>query len=214
MPESISDETRDELINGEGWLSAISLSIFAFIVIFSIGVLVLPDDDNLISLVWAGGLIVASKVLVSWFPGQLLFRRPAVRVIIIAVLAAFGIHAIMWMMPLAEGYLNHYYSYKLFGRIIYVVILCALFPVVEEIYFRGLLFPVLSLRFGVRSGAVLSIIMFIIYHMTSNGVLSLALLGGVSTCLVMRTKTIIPSIAMHMTFNSIWLLHGVMTVQK
>jgi membrane protease YdiL (CAAX protease family) len=120
----------------------------------------------------------------------------------------------LWWQPLAEGYLNHFYSYELFGRIVYAIILCVIFPVVEEIYFRGLLLPVISLRFGVGNGAILSVIIFILYHMTSKGVLSLALLGGVSTWLVIRTKTIISSIAMHITFNSVWLIHGVITVTK
>lgn len=214
MPESQTEKACGGLINSEGWLAAISLSIITFGVIFIIGVLVLPEDENWNGLLWAGGLIVASKVIVSWFPGQLSFHNPSFKTIIIAIVAAFGIHAILWWQPLAEGYLNHFYTYELFGRIVYTIILCVIFPVVEEIYFRGLLLPVISLRFGVGNGAILSVIIFILYHMTSKGVLSLGLLGGISTWLVIRTKTIIPSIAMHITFNSIWLIHGVITAAK
>jgi membrane protease YdiL (CAAX protease family) len=214
MPESQTKEACNEMINSEGWLASISLSVITFGVIFIVGVLVLPEDDNLNSLMWAGGLIVASKVIVSWFPGQLSFHNPSFNSVIIAIVAAIGIHVILWGWPLAEGYLNHFYSYELFGRIVYAIVLCVIFPVVEEIYFRGLLLPVISLRFGVGNGAILSVIMFILYHMTSKGVLSLALLGGVSTWLAIRTKTLIPSIVMHITFNSIWLIHGVITATK
>lgn len=214
MPEYLSDEPKNELISGEGWLAAIALSVFVFISILSVGLQVLPDDDNIVSLVWAGGLLIASKILVFFFPVELSFRRPSLWAVIIAVLAASGIHAILWMLPLAEGYLNHYYPYKLIGRIIYIAILCVVFPVVEEIYFRGLLYPIISLKFGVKIGAILSVILFISYHMTSHGLLSLALLGGVSTSLVIRYKTIIPSIAMHITYNSIWLMHGIFAAQK
>jgi hypothetical protein len=79
MPEFRTEEACDELISSEGWLAAISLSIITFGVIFIVGVLVLPEDDNLNGLLWAGGLIVASKVIVSWFPGQLSFRNPSFR---------------------------------------------------------------------------------------------------------------------------------------
>jgi hypothetical protein len=126
MTESISDEPRNELINSEGWLFSISLSFLTFLVIFFVGSQISPDDDNLLSLVWVGGLIGASKVLASWFPRQLSFRRPSCMALIIAVLAAFGIHAVFWLRPLMGGFLNHYYSYELFGRIIYVIIFCAI----------------------------------------------------------------------------------------
>ncbi len=214
MHESFTEESRVGLENGDGWLFAIVLSIITLVFIFVVGVLSLPDDDNTISLLWAGGLIVASKVITSWFPGKVSLRKPSFKSITVAVVAAFVIHVIMWWRPLAEGYLNHYYSYELFGRLVYVIILCIIFPITEEVYFRGLLFSVISLRFGIRNGAILSVILFIIYHTTSKGVLSLALLGGVSTWLAIRTDTLIPSIVMHITYNSLWLIQGIMLAKK
>jgi membrane protease YdiL (CAAX protease family) len=214
MPDSETNENRVDQINAEGWLFAILLSIIAYIVIFFVGAVILPSGENIASILGVICLAVASTVLVHEFPEVLSIREPSFRTIIFAVFVALGTYAVLCWRPLTEGIISEYYSYKTLGRIIYAILSSVIYPVAEEIYFRGLLFPIITLRFGVKAGAISSISLFVISHMTTDGLLSIALLGGVTTWLVIRTKTIIPSIVTHITFNTVWLIHALMTTHK
>jgi membrane protease YdiL (CAAX protease family) len=214
MPDSEANENRIDPINAEKWLFAIFLSIIAYAAIIFVGALILPSGDNIASFLGVICIAVASKVLISEFPEVLSIRKPSFHTITFAVVVGFGTYAILCWRPLAEGIITEYYSYKTLGRIFYAILSSVIYPVAEEIYFRGLLFPILTLRFGVRTGAISSVLLFIISHMTTEGLLSLALLGGVTTWLVIRTKTIIPSIVTHITFNTVWLIHALMTTHK
>jgi len=214
MPDVAANENRNESIKADGWLFAIFLSITASVAIFFIGALILPSDDNIASFLGVICLAVASKVLMSEFPGVFPFDKPSFRTITLAFIAGLGIQAVLWRLPLPEGYLTDYFSYNFLERIIYAIVSCVVYPIAEEIYFRGLLFPILTLRFGILTGAVFSVFPFVLYHMTLSGSLSLAILGAVSTWLVFSSRTIIPSIVLHITYNSIWLIHALMALHK
>lgn len=214
MPDAAANENRPDPTNAEGWLFAISLSIIAYVVIFFIGALILPSGDNIASFLGVICIAVASKILISEFPEVLSFHKPSIQTITFAVVIALGTYAILSWRPLTEGIISEYYSYKTFGRMFYAILSSLIYPVAEEIYFRGLLFPILSLRFGIKTGAISSVFLFMLSHLTTDGLLSLALLGGVCTWLVIRTKTIIPSIVAHITFNTVWLIHALLTTHK
>jgi membrane protease YdiL (CAAX protease family) len=214
MPDTAANENQIDPTNAEGWLFAISLSIIAYVVIFFVGAVILPSGENIASILGVICLAVASKVLIHEFPEVLSIRKPSFHTIIFAVFVALGTYAVLCWRPLTEGIITEYYSYKTLGRIIYAILSSVIYPVAEEIYFRGLLFPIVTLRFGVKAGAISSVFLFMISHMTTDGLLSIALLGGVTTWLVIRTKTIIPSIVTHITFNTVWLIHALMTTHK
>lgn len=214
MPDAETNENRVDPINAEGWLFAIVLSVVVYIAIFFVGAVILPSGENVASILGVICLAVASKVLIHEFPEVLSVRKPSFQTILFAIFVALGTYAILCWRPLTEGIITHYYSYKTFGRVIYAILSSLIYPVAEEIYFRGLLFPILILRFGVKVGAILSVFLFMFAHMTTDGLLSLALLGGAATWLVIRTKTLVPSIVMHITFNTVWLIHALMTTHK
>ncbi len=76
-------------------------------------------------------------------------------------------------------------------------------PFVEETTFRGFMFPAFAKRWGVVVGAILTSILFGFAHLQANVsvytfILSLLLCG-----LYMRTRSIVPGIALHMINNYI-----------
>lgn len=191
-------------------LFTISISIGVYIAIYSIGITLLPDDFNALCLLSIVSLAVSSLIIVSKYPRILSFNFPVFSEIALALICSFVVRIIMNYWPLNIKYVKYFFAYDITGRFIYVVLLCILIPVVEEIYFRGLLFTIISERFGVTVGAILSVILFVLYHMTTNGILALILLSGICIWLVHRTGKIIPSILAHISYNAIWLIHGLM----
>ena len=91
---------------------------------------------------------------------------------------------------------------------------CAVFsavlaaPFVEEVIFRGLLFPALAKRLGSTVGAaILSSLFFASLHSTGPATWpSLAVFGMVSCYLTVKTGSLVPSMAMHGTYNLMMLL--------
>lgn len=75
-------------------------------------------------------------------------------------------------------------------------------PLVEETVFRGLLYPALRRRLGVRGAVVLSSALFGLVHGLSH-MAPLAILGVFLAFLVERTGALIACVAAHMAFNAL-----------
>lgn len=82
-----------------------------------------------------------------------------------------------------------------------VVILMA--PVLEEIFFRGFLLRTLTDKVGIFFGSILSAAVFAIVHFPWQSIIPIFILGLIINSIVIRTKSIIPSIVFHVFNNGI-----------
>ena len=74
-------------------------------------------------------------------------------------------------------------------------------PLIEEIYFRGVILPVLVRRWGWLIGAVVSSALFAVLHFQPNVIIFTFLLGLFLSLMYMRLKSIVPGILLHMLNN-------------
>ncbi|MBI2797907.1 CPBP family intramembrane metalloprotease [Candidatus Saccharibacteria bacterium] len=74
-------------------------------------------------------------------------------------------------------------------------------PIVEEIYFRGVILPTLVRRWGWLIGAAGSSILFAVLHFQPNVIIYTFLLGMFLSLMYMRLKSIVPGIFLHMLNN-------------
>ncbi len=99
------------------------------------------------------------------------------------------------------------------GLVVLAVLVCVGSPVVEELFFRGLLLRSLLGTFeqiGPRLGPALSIVVtalvFALVHFEALQFLGLAGFGVVLGVLAWRTGRLGPSIVAHMTFNTVTII--------
>ncbi|MCK5306211.1 MAG: CPBP family intramembrane metalloprotease [Candidatus Omnitrophica bacterium] len=84
----------------------------------------------------------------------------------------------------------------------FVICICFLGPVVEEIFFRGFLYKALRKSFGVLPAVAVSSVFFAWLHMTFIGFLPIMVLGLLLAYLYEKNGTLIPSITVHIIHNS------------
>jgi membrane protease YdiL (CAAX protease family) len=106
-------------------------------------------------------------------------------------------------VPPGHGFIDELKSHDSVHRVVFILIVCVIAPVIEEIYFRGLLFPITSLHLGTRVGALLSAVLFILGHL-SLGILFAA---AIYTLLVYRYRSIFPSVFAHIAYNTVMVIH-------
>jgi len=76
-------------------------------------------------------------------------------------------------------------------------------PIVEEIFFRGFIFRLLSCRIGIVSAALLSGILFGAVHLSLIQTVALSIFGFVQCMLYAQTRSIIYPMILHAIFNAI-----------
>lgn len=76
-------------------------------------------------------------------------------------------------------------------------------PFVEELFFRGFVFPGLRNQWGWRKGAMVSAGLFALAHIVPTSYLPIFILGFIFAFLYQTSDSIWPSILMHMIFNSV-----------
>jgi membrane protease YdiL (CAAX protease family) len=75
--------------------------------------------------------------------------------------------------------------------------------VTEELLFRGLLLPGLARRYGAAAGLALSSVLFGLVHAVPVAIVYAAIAGAVLGLVRMRTRSVLPCIAMHGAFNAV-----------
>ncbi len=90
-------------------------------------------------------------------------------------------------------------------RIIYIIYVCILGPILEEILFRGIIFNTLKQN-GIIAAGLFSSILFAMFHLNLVQFITPLLLGALLALLVVKTNSIIPSIIVHMFNNSMALI--------
>ncbi len=89
------------------------------------------------------------------------------------------------------------------GVILLVLVLVVGAPVVEELFFRGLLLRAISKRYGDRWGLVGSSVVFALMHLEALQFPALLIFGLVLGGLAVRTRRLGPSILAHALFNAV-----------
>lgn len=190
----------------KSWILTVIASFLIIILLAGIVGLLLPiDDDNTTSFVAFFALSIGSVFLAFRFPKMLSFRRITLKMAAISILAGAAIN----LIPGGSGstHLAPYLLYGLSGRIIFIVFICFLLPVIEEIYFRGLLYPIISKYIGYKAAALITVTLFTLGHNPSGReVLLLGLSATLYTWLVHRTGSVISGILAHSAGNSAWLI--------
>ncbi len=83
------------------------------------------------------------------------------------------------------------------------VLIIAIAPFIEEIFFRGFLLRSISNKWGIISGSIISAALFALLHLQLSSIIPIFILGLIINSLVIRSKSIIPAIAFHMFNNAI-----------
>lgn len=83
------------------------------------------------------------------------------------------------------------------------VVIVAIAPFLEEIFFRGFLLRSFSNRWGIFSGSILSAAIFAIFHMQWQSIIPIFILGLIINSLVIKGKSLWPAIFFHAFNNAI-----------
>lgn len=83
-----------------------------------------------------------------------------------------------------------------------------LFPVIEEILFRGFLFAGFAQSWGPRVAGVMTTLLFVVVHMPKvlqywPALCAVILIGALTVLIRIRTESLVPGIALHSTYNSV-----------
>ncbi len=93
-----------------------------------------------------------------------------------------------------------------FLQIGWVMMFVGLFPVVEEVCFRGFLYTGLSQSWGPLLGGIVTTVLFIVVHMPKvleywPALAAVTLIGSLTVVIRIRTGCLAPSIALHSAYN-------------
>ncbi len=89
------------------------------------------------------------------------------------------------------------------GLVVSFVATVVVAPVIEELYFRGVLTPVLVRRLGWLPGAAISSALFAVLHFQPNIIVFTFLLGIFLSLMYIRLRSIVPGIFLHILNNLI-----------
>jgi membrane protease YdiL (CAAX protease family) len=121
----------------------------------------------------------------------------------LALLISMGISEFFKMAPEENPLLN---VFSIEGRpwllFYFVLCVCIIGPIIEELFFRGFLYPALRKKTGVLLSVLLSSVFFSLLHMTFIGFLPIFFLGILLAYIYERSGNIIASIAIHIIHNS------------
>lgn len=79
-------------------------------------------------------------------------------------------------------------------------------PIAEELYFRGLIYPVLRARLGVDMAILVSALIFSMVHFSVFGLAPIAIGGAGLAYLFQKSGSLVPAIVAHSTWNALTLL--------
>lgn len=97
------------------------------------------------------------------------------------------------------GFLEDSQSFWVLSGLVFLATVAA--PVVEEVYFRGIIFPAISRRFGVGVGMFASSLMFSLIHVNLSATLPLFVLALGLCLLYLYTSSLRACVLMHSLFN-------------
>ena len=91
-----------------------------------------------------------------------------------------------------------------------------LFPVIEEVLFRGFLFTGFAQTWGPRVAGVMTTLLFVVVHMPKvlqywPALCAVILVGTLTLLIRIRTGSLVPGIALHSTYNSVLVTLALLT---
>lgn len=199
------DSDIDNKLDNISIIKNIFMSLLVLIIFSGVGGLVLStNDDNANSIVLFISLFAASMVMAKSYYKYIPVNRVTLTMSIISVLS--GVAVQMFPFGAAGSHLlAPYLAYGNFGKILFIVLLCFVIPVIEEIYFRGLLFPTISCKIGPVYAGIITVALFSFLHfMSLANLLLLVIIGAVNTWLVHKSNSIVTGILSHISYNITW----------
>ncbi len=83
------------------------------------------------------------------------------------------------------------------------ILIVIIAPVLEEIFFRGFLLRTLVNKWGLVLGSIISSALFAVLHLQFGNIIPIFVLGLIINWMVIRSKSILPSIFFHIFNNAI-----------
>ena len=178
------------------------LLIFAFVFLIEIGQRAgLSIDSSVV-------IVFGTSVLLTWTDLGLRGFHPR------ALGMGLGLLALSWLFIMVYGLILARFGEQIqpeidlifenttFPFILFIggVIVA---PFVEEVFFRGFIFPGLRNRWGWKKGALISAGLFALAHAVPTSYPPIFVLGFIFAFLYQTSDSVWPSILMHMVFNSV-----------
>jgi len=175
-------------------------------------------------------LISASiTLLVCWFfvckkygktfTSGFLVLRPDRRnlAISLAIGVGYGLIVVVLMSQFSTGQSMFAKMAESSTGLLCVITLALLLPVIEEVYYRGFLFPVLQNKWGSRVAVIVVTIWFGGIHVFQNtedliAIPVIAVLSAILTIQRCITRSLTPSIITHWVYNGVLVLSAVVAV--
>lgn len=101
-----------------------------------------------------------------------------------------------------ENQLNYEYATTPLSWIFFSISALIYAPIMEEVFFRGIIFQKIATKKGFSNGLIISAILFAAIHLRFD-VISLFLFGTISVLLYFKTKQLTTSIIYHFVYNLI-----------
>jgi len=98
---------------------------------------------------------------------------------------------------------REWYGFSIIGFIVAMSQVAVITPVVEEIFFRGIIHQGLEKRMGFLAGALLSSFIFALVHIDFTLYIPIFILGFLFAFLIHHTRSIWPCVAAHCLVNSL-----------
>lgn len=182
------------------WICKILISFVIMLLISGLGGM-LSNDDNVTSFILFIAMLIAIIYLLAKFPNIIKINKPSTN----GVLMAFLLGSSIQLIPFGSSssiYFTPYINYGFIGKMIFVLLLVVILPVVEEIYFRGLLYQIISNAISSKVGLLVSIILFTVLHIPSkNEFMFIAIASTIFSLLMYKYKNVIISIIAHISYN-------------
>ena len=126
------------------------------------------------------------------------------------VLAASAMDAlVVWLAPMSTGEVEMF-EQMTSGDLVSVVGACVLAPMLEEMLFRGIILRSFLRQYSTRRAIVFSALLFGLAHLNIYQFASASLIGLLFGWLYARTRSLLPCILLHATYNgTLVVLHSV-----
>lgn len=94
------------------------------------------------------------------------------------------------------------------------IVIVGITPIIEEVFFRGIILGTFVNRIGVVFGSIFTAGIFAVFHMQWQSIIPIFILGLIINQLVIRHKSIYPAIAFHALNNGIAFFIQVLIIKE
>lgn len=113
------------------------------------------------------------------------------------------LYSLSFIVPkYVESQLNHEYATTPISWIFFSISALIYAPIMEELFFRGIIFQKIAIKKSFSNGLIISAILFAAIHLRFD-IISLFLMGTISVLLYFKTKQLTTSIIYHFVYNFI-----------